>query len=208
MLAATAKSWRLGKLSFWRANAEPRLLAPYCTLIVKHTLHSACKPLSGLVGSAAVYRLNRSSLSKANKMIRPGNPTSLTRSSLRKVPFSTARNTTSLAPIHHLTQQAPRVFSIRKSSPLALTTYKPFSTSLQRCVTLPGPYYKVDTKHEKEVKHEELPQHPEEVSATSSVHQIFHEKNTEEPEKDEDMLAGVKADFVSLHGTQSDVDSY
>ena len=39
---------------------------------------------------------------------------------------------------------------------------------------------------------------PEEVSATSSVHEMFHEKGVEEDEKDEDMLAGVKADIVSL----------
>ena len=39
---------------------------------------------------------------------------------------------------------------------------------------------------------------PEEVSATSSVHQVFHEKGVDDSEKDEDMLAGVKADIVSL----------
>ena len=39
---------------------------------------------------------------------------------------------------------------------------------------------------------------PEEVSPTSSVHQVFHEQGVEDQEKDEDMLAGVKADIVSL----------
>lgn len=39
--------------------------------------------------------------------------------------------------------------------------------------------------------------HPEEVSSISTVHQVFAEKGVEEPEKDEDMLAGVKADLVS-----------
>lgn len=71
-----------------------------------------------------------------------------------------------------------------------------------------GPYDKVDVKHEREIEHEKLEQNPEEVSTSSSVHQNFHEKGTEEPEKDEDMLAGVKADFVSLHGAQVDVGSY
>ena len=81
---------------------------------------------------------------------------------------------------------------------LALTLYKPFGTSLQRCATNPrSPLDKIDRKHEEAVEHEAIEVHPEEVSASSSVHQIFHEKGTEEPEKDEDMLAGVKSDFVS-----------
>lgn len=46
---------------------------------------------------------------------------------------------------------------------------------------------------------EKLEVHPEEVSESSSYHQLFHEKGVEEKEeKDEDMLAGVKADLVSL----------
>ena len=54
--------------------------------------------------------------------------------------------------------------------------------------------------------HEKLEPNPEEVSTTSSVHQVFHEKGVEEGEKDEDMLAGVKADLVGrsrLHGEVS-----
>ncbi len=50
------------------------------------------------------------------------------------------------------------------------------------------------------MEHEKIEPHPDEVSASSSVHQIFHEKGVEEEEKDEDMLAGVKADFVSFLG--------
>lgn len=46
------------------------------------------------------------------------------------------------------------------------------------------------------MEHEKIEPHPEEVTASSSVHQVFAEKGVEEPEKDEDMLAGVKADFV------------
>ena len=48
------------------------------------------------------------------------------------------------------------------------------------------------------MEHEKLEPHPEEVSTTSSVHQVFHEKGVEEGEKDEDMLAGVKADLVGI----------
>ena len=72
-----------------------------------------------------------------------------------------------------------------------------FNTSLQRYSTHPGnPYDKIDKKHEEAVEQEKIEAHPEEVSAVSSVHQVFEEKGVEEEEKDEDMLAGVKADFV------------
>ena len=48
------------------------------------------------------------------------------------------------------------------------------------------------------MEYEKIVPHPEEVSATSTVHEVFHEKGVEEVEKDEDMLAGVKADLVSF----------
>ena len=53
-------------------------------------------------------------------------------------------------------------------------------------------------KHEEAVEHEIIEAHPEEVTASSSVHQVFQEKGVEEAEQDEDMLAGVKADLVSF----------
>lgn len=77
-------------------------------------------------------------------------------------------------------------------SSLALTTYKPFSTSLQRYQT----GNTIDVKHEQKVGKTPLEAHPEAVSSTSSVHQVFHEKGLEEEEKGEDMLAGVKGDLV------------
>ena len=77
--------------------------------------------------------------------------------------------------------------------------HKPFTTSLQRYATHPGsPFDKIDKKHEEEVEYEKIVPHPEEVSATSTVHEVFHEKGVDEVEKDEDMLAGVKADFVGF----------
>jgi len=75
---------------------------------------------------------------------------------------------------------------------LALTVHKPLSTSLQRYAV--GDH--IDRKHEAEVEAEKLELHPEDVSTTSSVHLAFHEKGVEEPEKEEDMLAGVKSDLV------------
>ncbi len=75
--------------------------------------------------------------------------------------------------------------------------YKPFGTALQRYATTSGtPFDHIDEKHEKDVAKSELEPHPDEVSTTSSVHQIFHEKGVEEGERDEDMLAGVWQDLV------------
>ena len=82
--------------------------------------------------------------------------------------------------------------ALRPSS-LALTTYKPFTTSLQRFQSANT----IDTKHEAQVLQKHLKAHPDQVSTTSSVHQVFHEKGVkEEEEKGEDMLAGVKGDLV------------
>jgi len=88
------------------------------------------------------------------------------------------------------TRTPPRC--LRPSS-LALTAYKPFTTSLQRFQTGSA----IDIKHEKEVGKKPLEAHPDEVSTVSSVHQIFEEKGVEEDaDKGEDMLAGVKGDLV------------
>ena len=48
------------------------------------------------------------------------------------------------------------------------------------------------------MEHEKIEPHPEEVTSTSSVHPVFGEKGVEEEEKDEDMLAGIKADIVNF----------
>ena len=80
-----------------------------------------------------------------------------------------------------------------RPSSLALTTYKGFSTSLQRYQTSD----RIDIKHEKDVAKQPLEPHPEQVSSVSSVHQVFHEQGVKEEEKDEDMLAGIKGDWVN-----------
>lgn len=171
------------------------------TLIANHPLHAVRNSLRGRVGFTAVYKPIGLSLSKIGSMIRSGHAASLTRSSLRHVPSSTARTAWRLARTYHLKQQNSRASALPKPCPLALSLYKPFSTSLQRYATTsdPGkPIDKIDRKHEEVVEREKIEAHPEEVSVDSSVHQVFHEKGVEEPEKDEDMLAGVKADIVGL----------
>ena len=132
-------------------------------------------------------------------MLRSGGAASLSRASHRYVSCTGARTISSLTCASTLQKQKSRFIGVRNPNPLALVAHKPFTTSLQRYATHPGnPFDKIDKKHEEEVEYEKIVPHPEEVTATSSVHEIFHEKGVEEVEEDEDMLAGVKADLVSF----------
>ena len=99
-------------------------------------------------------------------------------------------------PLRASTRPSARSPAPLRPSRLALTAFKPFTTSLQRYQTADH----IDVKHEKQVAKTPLERHPDEVSTTSSVHEIFHEQGVDESEakeKDEDMLAGVKHDLVS-----------
>ena len=127
-------------------------------------------------------------------MYRTGRAASLGRLSLHYASPATTRNTSSLRRPLSQNQQCLRAFN-RKPSRLALTLHKPLSTSLQRYA---GPYDKIDVKHEDKIEHERLPVQPEEVSTTSSVHQVFHEKGVDDPQDEEDMMAGIKSDMVGF----------
>ena len=133
-------------------------------------------------------------------MLRHEVAASLSRASLRSVSSNSARTTSNFAHASILRNQAPGFVGAQIRVPLALVPHKPFSTSLQRYATHPGnPFDKIDKKHEEVVEHQKIEPHPEEVSASSTLHQVFGEKGIEESEeKDEDMLAGVKADFVGF----------
>ncbi|KAL8948287.1 MAG: hypothetical protein Q9183_007700, partial [Haloplaca sp. 2 TL-2023] len=131
-------------------------------------------------------------------MLRLGPATSLVRSSLRSTTFTRKVSQVS-------THQCPKVILPRATRPqgprsLALTAYRPFTTSLQRYAATDArspetPYDHIDEKREKQLRKKQLTPHPEEVSEDSSVHQIFHEKGVPDAEKDdEDMLAGVYSD--------------
>lgn len=126
-------------------------------------------------------------------MLRPGSAGSFPRFSLRYVSTYTKRTTSNFAPISSAGISTSRRLSLQRPAKLALTLHKPFSTSLQRYAS---PVDKIDKKHEDVVGNEVIESHPDEVSSTSSVHQVFHEKGVPDEEKDEDMLAGVKADLV------------
>ncbi|KAL8992615.1 MAG: hypothetical protein Q9169_006961 [Polycauliona sp. 2 TL-2023] len=137
-------------------------------------------------------------------MLRSGRACSLARSVLRSNTLCGARNSSQLA------SQTSKPVSAHGRFPqptsLALTAYRPLSTSIQRCAAAPpkhpeSPYDDIDEKREKAIGKTELEQHPEEVGMSSSVHQIFQEKGVPETEKDEDMLAGVYSDIKTIKET-------
>ena len=132
-------------------------------------------------------------------MIRSRPAASFTRSSLRYVSSPSSRTTSNLACSTTLRPITARPLNLKKPVSSALTLHKPLSTSLQRYATSPGnPDDNINKKHEEAAARQRLEPNPEEISATSSVHQIFEEKGVEEAEKDEDMLAGVKEDLVGF----------
>ena len=162
-------------------------------------VHHPDDPLRGSNNLSEPQELDPRRLNIVGTMLRSGGATSLSRASLRCVSSTSARTTSSLAHASAFRKQASRFIGAQNRALLALVPHKPFGTSLQRYATHPGnPFDKIDKKHEEVVEHEKIEPHPEEVSATSTVHQVFSEKGVEEEEKDEDMLAGVKADFVSF----------
>ena len=122
-------------------------------------------------------------------MLRSGPACSLARASLR---FPTPRHASHLAK-YSPRPVTPRIQNLKRSQNLALVTYRPLTTSLQRHAAAISDK---EAQIEKEVQKEELVPHPEEVTSTSTVHQVFHEKGVQEEEEDIDMLAGVKSDLV------------
>ena len=162
-------------------------------------LHPLDNPFRGAVERREPSELILHRLSLVGTMLRSGAATPLSRASLRYVSSTSARTKSNLARASTLRKQDPLLTGAQSRASSALVAHKPFSTSLQRYATHSGnPFDKIDKKHEEVIEHEKLVPHPEEVSASSTVHQIFSEKGVEEEQKDEDMLAGVKADLVSF----------
>lgn len=86
--------------------------------------------------------------------------------------------------------------SSKRPQLLALAPFAPTTTALvrhQTTQTIPG---KVDKKAESEAARAKLEETPEIVSARSSTHPLFSEVGQEDPDKDTDMMAGIKSDLV------------
>lgn len=90
--------------------------------------------------------------------------------------------------------------SYQRHSGIKLALQKPFSISVRYASSI-KPVDKINHKKEKESGSVVMEAHPETVSLDSSVRQVFKEKDKEEPEDEEAMLAGVYSDWVSLPTT-------
>ena len=88
--------------------------------------------------------------------------------------------------------------SYRRHSNIGLALQKPLGTSVRYASSI-KPVDKINLKEEKESGSAVMEAHPETVSLDSSVRQVFKEKDKEEPEDEEAMLAGVYSDWVSVH---------
>ncbi|KAL8950023.1 MAG: hypothetical protein Q9222_003917 [Ikaeria aurantiellina] len=133
-------------------------------------------------------------------MLRSGPVQSLVRSSVR-LPTSYGTRKAGQLTSRTFKQVVSRAGRSNRPSSLALTAYRPLSTSLQRYATAQMPYDHIDKKHEKAIAKDELEPHPEEVSEESTVHQVFEEKGLPREEKEEDMLAGVWSDVKVIKET-------
>ena len=160
-----------------------------------------------LLATAAIPRashIHRSRISLAQRsigtMFRYGRHPSLARSALRFI-TSSNRRTSSFAIANSLNASNSRPPSSSGPFCLALTIHKPPNHSLQRFASTLEPVNLVDHKAEDKVAKEKIKPHPEEVSVDSSVHQVFHEKGTDDEEEDVEMLAGVWSDIVSNPGS-------
>ncbi|EON66803.1 hypothetical protein W97_06205 [Coniosporium apollinis CBS 100218] len=93
--------------------------------------------------------------------------------------------------------------SYKRPQALAIAARKPVTACLVRQATTQTQWDKPDKKHEKEVGKHELEATPDIVSSTSSVHPVFSEVATPEPEREVDMMAGVKSDLRTIRDTFS-----
>lgn len=113
--------------------------------------------------------------------------------------LTSLRTPAARAPLGKLVQQAAFKTSTRqiKISPiLALTTQQPLQKSLVRYVSSKVVLGR-DNNRETALQSERVFREPDLVTTSSTSHPVLTgEIGREEPEKDVDMMAGVKSDFV------------
>jgi hypothetical protein len=120
--------------------------------------------------------------------------TGASRLALRSIAAPTARPASRLvnrAPSAQWTTEFSSLCSKRPSVP-PMAQFKPIQAAVSRR-TLAA---KIDKEAEKKYAQEKIKPTPELVSTTSSVHSMFTEVGTPEPERDIDMMAGIKHDVV------------
>ncbi len=90
-------------------------------------------------------------------------------------------------------QMHSQISRANTSKPLSLAVRKPIMTSLVRYQST------VDRAAEAEYSKRKLEADPDTVSSGSSVRHVTYEVGAEDSEADVDMMAGIKADFVSSY---------
>jgi len=88
--------------------------------------------------------------------------------------------------------------SARSPQRIGVALNRPVITPfLRQASTAQPPHFdKPNTNAEDKIAHQKLEAHPELVSSTSSIHPLNSEIGVPEPEKEVDMLAGMKSDLV------------
>jgi hypothetical protein len=94
------------------------------------------------------------------------------------------------------TQWAARLCTVAQKRPQLVQ--KPVTALVLRSPATRGLYEKPDKKEEAKVAKEKLAETPEIVSTSSSVHPLFSEVATPQPERDVHMSGGIKGDLVSV----------
>ena len=90
---------------------------------------------------------------------------------------------------------ASKLCTLSKNRPQAVG--KPMTLALARYASQQSPMDHINKKHEQELGQQKLKADPDVVSTTSSTHPVFGEVGmAEDPNKDADMMAGVKSDMV------------
>lgn len=102
-----------------------------------------------------------------------------------------------------LTSRLCTLSSSKRPQNVATAMWKPISAVLsQRQRYASTQWDKPDIKMEKEIAEKKLKPEPELVSSTSSIHPMFSEIGTPEPEKETDMMKGIKQDMVCICNTR------
>jgi len=184
--AAGAKSFTQPRSANW---VEVKIKAE------KEPLHFRCSHLAVnlRIGSIALLSSRLSVLSGPIKMLRTG----FSRSAFRALSSASSVTRTSFNAGQNAPRYTSKLCTMSKSRPMALRL--PSSMALTRSFAdeKPAGLASIDQKHEKEIAKEKLEVHPETVSTASSTHPVFGEVGAEEPEKDTDMMAGIRGDLVS-----------
>ena len=167
----------------------PNQLNQTHTTAARHWRHS--------IGGRAFTSSGNTLHSLTPKMMLCSRPAvSLTRTSIRNFKPPTLSRAFVNAPQRRLQKPQLSKWQHQRPHSLAISAYRPFSTSLLRLQDVSKPIS--ERKFEEQHEHEKLEADPEIVSSTSSIHPVFGEVGEPKEEKEEDMMGEIKSDLVSL----------